>query len=333
MKPASKRPEGRDPIECLERALSDRRALLADPDTNTCRIFNGAADGIPGLVIEKFADVLVAQQHEGRLRLSETETRNLCAQAQKFLATRAVYRKVFVRERSKSLRTLNTLHSAPNPWLGEPVDAEIPVLENGIRYLIHPYDGYSVGLFLEHRDNRRRLRDLAAGLTVLNAFAYTCAFSVVTAVGGATTTTSVDVSKKYLEWGKRNFSANGLDLGAHRFICSDIFDYYRRAERQGGRFDLIVLDPPTFGRARRPRRTFALGADLGRLVAGAVGLLNPGGSLLVATNHRGTSCRQLEGAIASAAGPRRVRQVDRPRLPLDFVGDRAYAKAVLARLD
>ncbi|MBU1247574.1 MAG: class I SAM-dependent methyltransferase, partial [Proteobacteria bacterium] len=228
--------------------MANRRTLLADPDTNTCRIFNAAADGIPGLVIERFGDVLVAQLHEGRLRLSESETRNLCAHAQKRLGARAVYRKVFSQERSKAHPTLNKLHSDPRPWVGEPVEAETPVLESGVRYLIRPYDGHSVGLFLEHRDNRRRLHDLAAGFAVLNAFAYTCAFSVATALGRAAATISVDVSKKCLEWGKRNFAANGLDLTAHKFICSDIFDYYRRAGRQGRRFDLIILDPPTFGR-------------------------------------------------------------------------------------
>jgi 23S rRNA (cytosine1962-C5)-methyltransferase len=153
-----------DPVKCLERALTHRRTLLGDPYTNTCRVFNAAADGISGLVIEKFADVLVAQLHEGRLRLSESQTRSLCAHAQKCLEARAVYRKIFARERSKALPKLSKLHSDPTPWLGEPVEAEIPVVERGVRYLIRPYDGYSVGLFLEHRNNRRRLRELAAGL-------------------------------------------------------------------------------------------------------------------------------------------------------------------------
>lgn len=327
--PASKRRRC-DPIACLERALARRRALLADAETNTCRVFN-AADGIPGLVIEKFGDVLVVQLHEGRLRLAESQTHELCAVAQERLEARAVYRKVFARERSKSLAALNKLHSDAAPWLGEPVEAEIPVLENGIRYLIHPYDGYSVGLFLEHRGSRRRLRELAAGLNVLNAFAYTCGFSVATALGGATTT-SVDVSKKHLERGKRNFAANGLDLAPHRFICSDIFEYYRRAGRQGRRFDLVVLDPPSFGRARRPKRTFVLSKELERLVADSVTLLNSGGYLLLATNHRGISRRRLEAAIASASRSRSVEIAERLRLPSDFAGDRGYAKAVLARL-
>lgn len=320
----------RNPIDCFERALAARQALLDDPRSNVCRIFNAAADGIPGLVIEKFGDVLIAQLHEGRPRLTESQTRNLCAHAQRRLNARAVYRKVFAQDRSKALPALNKPHTDPTPWLGKPVEAEITILENGIRFLIHPYDGYSVGLFLEHRDNRRRLRDLAAGRAVLNAFAYTCAFSVATALGTAATT-SVDVSRKYLEWGKRNFAANGLDLNPHSFICSDIFDYYRRAKRQGRRFDLIILDPPTFGRAKRSKQTFVLADDLEKLVAGAVELLNPDGDILLATNHRGTSRRRLETTLVSASATRPRTIVARPRLPLDFRGDRGYAKSVLAR--
>jgi 23S rRNA (cytosine1962-C5)-methyltransferase len=330
--PPSNAQDHRDPAECLDQALADRRSLLADPSTDTCRIFNAAADGIPGLVIEKFGEVLVAQLHEGRLSLSEAQTRNLCAGVQQVLGARAVYRKIFAQERSRALPALDKLHRDPTPWLGDAVEDEIPVLENCVRYLFRPYDGYSVGLFLEHRDNRRRLRELAAGRTVLNAFAYTCSFSVATALGHAAATTSVDVSKRYLEWGKRNFAANGLDLAAHKFICSDIFDYYRRAERQRHRFDLVILDPPTFGRARRPKRTFVLTEDLDALIAGAVKLLNPGGYLLLATNHRGTSRKRLETAVVSATGGHAVQSIERLRLPLDFAGDRGYAKALLVRL-
>jgi 23S rRNA (cytosine1962-C5)-methyltransferase len=225
------------------------------------------------------------------------------------------------------------LHGDPTPWLGEAVEPEFPVLENGIRFLVRPYDGYSLGLFLEHRENRQRVRALAAGRNVLNAFAYTCAFSVAAAVGGATATVSVDVSRKHLEWGKRNFAANALEPGSHLFICSDIFDYYRRAKRQGRVFDLIILDPPTFARTKRPKQVFVLADDLERLVSGAVELLSPGGHLLLATNHRETSRRRLERAVALAAGTRPSEIVDRPGLPRDFVGDRGYARSILARLE
>jgi 23S rRNA (cytosine1962-C5)-methyltransferase len=307
--------------------------LLADSNLTACRLVSGAADGIDGLVLEKFGDVLVAQFHEGRLRLTEPDLRELCEDARRRLGARAVYCKRFARDRSEAGAELNKRHREPAPWLGEPVERELGVLENGIRFLLRPYDGYSVGLFLEHRDNRRRVRERAAGRTVLNAFAYTCGFSVAAALGGAAATFSVDVSKRYLEWGKRNFAANNLELTGHTFICSDVFDYYRRAKRQGRRFDLIILDPPTFARTKRPKRVFVLADDLERLVAGAIERLNPGGWLLLATNHRGTSRPRLERAVALASGSRGHQIVERPRLPPDFPGDESYAKSIWARID
>ena len=204
--------------------------------------------------------------------------------------------------------------------------------ENDVCYLIRPHEDHAVGLFLEQRDNRSRVRRLARGRRVLNVFSYTCGFSVSAALGGAAETVSVDLSRRFLEWGKRNFAENGLTLERHTFFCSDVFDYYKRARRQGRLFDLLVLDPPTFSRARRPKRAFALHKDLDRLVAGAVELLNPRAYLLLSVNHRGTPYARLERAVAHAAGTRPVTAVERPQLPPAFRGDEDYAKSILVQL-
>ncbi len=319
------------PLACLERAIETRRSLLCDRRVEACRIFNSTGDGIDGLVLEKFGEILVAQLHEGQLRLSESAARELCGQAARRLGARAVYRKIHAQDRSGSLSDLEQLHTSPTPWLGEPVEPEIVVRENDLRLRIRPYDGYSVGLFLEQRENRGRIRELAARRSVLNTFAYTCAFSVAAALGKAASTTNVDVSRKYLEWGKRNYEENGIGLSQHQFICSDIFDYYRRAQRQGRRFDLIILDPPTFGRAKRPKRTFVLTEDLERLVRGAVELLEPGGVILLATNCRGISWRRLEKSLNSSTAVAFRGKIRRLTLPIDFQGDADYSKALLAR--
>jgi len=331
---APRRPAPGDPalIERCERALALREPLLRDPHTSACRIVNGAADGLDGLVIEKLGDVLIAQLHAGRLRLDEAAARAICAHAARRLHSRAVFRKRFLRDRSGAAAAVAGDQADPDPWVGQAVAAELPVLENGMTLLVRPYDGYATGLYLEHRDTRRRVRELAAGRAVLNTFAYTCAFSVAAALGGAACTVSVDLSRKHLEWGQRNFAANGLSIERHMFICSDVFDYYRRAQRQRRRFDLVVLDPPTFSRMRRPSRVFSITQDLERLVAGAVALLNPAGYLLLATNHRGTSQRRLLRAIEAGAAERTLEWVERCRLPLDFAGEPAYAKALLTRL-
>ncbi|MBU0639179.1 MAG: class I SAM-dependent methyltransferase [Planctomycetes bacterium] len=323
----------REALKLLDAALDRRANLLNDPHTTVARVCHGAADGLPGLVIERLGEILVAQLHEQRLQLSVALARRVCAAAQERLQVRAVYVKNYFRDRGGAAPEPTAQHRDPVPWLGERVEPELAVLENGVRFLVRPYDGFSTGLFLEHRENRARVRRLAAGSRVLNAFAYTCGFSVAAALAGAARTVSVDVSRRYLEWGQRNFAANEIELAGHTFICSDIFDYYKRARRQGRGFDLIILDPPTFARVRRPKRVFVLSADLDRLLAGALSLLEPAGHLLLATNHRGTTRRRLEQAVAAAAGRRAWQVIARPRLPQDFRGDPDFAKSILIRVD
>ncbi len=313
----------------VRRAVARRGKLLDDPQTNVARLLHGAAEGPAGLVIEKFGDVLIAQLHEQRMEINGALARRLCEDVKRVVGARAVYRKIFPRDRAAAEARLRKLHCDPRPWIGEPVEPELTVLENGVKLLIRPYDGYSVGLFLEHRDNRRLIRELAAGRWVLNAFAYTCGFSVCAALGGAAGTVNVDVSASHLEWGKRNFAANGLALDDHLFFRSDVFAYLRRAARQRRRFGLIVLDAPTFGRSKKPRGVFSITEDLDRLVEQAAELLEPEGFVFLASNHRLTSRRRLEQAVERVG----LRVVRRPRLASDFAGDAAYSKSVLARRD
>ncbi len=314
-------------------SLNARAALVDNPSVSAYRVLHGDAEGVPGVVIEHFGDVLVVQIHEGKIELTEADVRALAAAFHRELGTRAVYKKIFVSDRTNAPRGIEQAHRDAKPWLGEPVEPELTVLEHGLRFIVRPYDGFSVGLFLDHRENRRRIRELTSGRRVLNLFSYTCAFSVAAAAGGASHVSSVDLSKRYLEWGKRNFEINGIDLAPHAFFCSDVFEFYKRAERQGRRFDLVVLDPPTFGRARRPKREFVLDEQLDDLCRGAVSLLDPAGVILLSTNTRSISHERLEAAIRSAAGNHTCTVVERPAPPVDFAGDLDYAKSVIARFD
>ncbi len=174
---------------------------------------------------------------------------------------------------------------------------------------------------------------MAVGRRVLNAFAYTCGFSIAAARGGAASVASVDLSKRYLEWGKRNFAANGLAIEPHRFYASDTFEFYKRARRQGLLFDMVILDPPTFSRRRRPVVVFKLSVELPRLVAESVERLDGGGILFLATNDRQIRYDAMEQAIEEAADRRRFKIMERPALPPDFAGDRQYAKSMFVRFD
>ena len=309
-------------------ALERRRALVDDPALDAFRVVNGESDGAPGLVIERLGPALIVQLHEGRLSASPERLRPAIEALHQTLGTRAVYIKQFVRDRNQSDAQREQAHHDATPWIGMPTPPELAIHEGELKYLVRPYDGFSVGLFLDQRDNRARVRDASSGRRVLNLFAYTCGFSVAAAAGGAIQASSVDLAKKSLEWGKANFAANGLDPAGFLFYASDVLEFYARAARQGRRYDLIVLDPPTFSRTRRPARVFVLEEQLPSLLAGSIALLDPGGVLLVSTNCRALDHRRLETAVAEAAAGRRHRVTARPGLPIDFAGDPHYAKSM-----
>jgi 23S rRNA (cytosine1962-C5)-methyltransferase len=320
-------------MDLVEASLGRRAALLTEPEPSACRLMHDRADGIDGLVIEKLADVLIIQRHEGRCELSERQLRDVAEHVRARVGARAVYFKDFVRDRAELDRAADARHRDARPWLGEPVEPVLTVAEADLRLLVRPYDGFSVGLFLEHRANRQRVRLMAAGRRVLNTFSYTGGFSVAAARGGAISVASVDVSRRYLSWSRENFAANTIELEPHRFYCSDIFDFYHRARRSGLRYDLIILDPPSFARLRRPKRTFELAKQLERLVAEGVELLDPGGIVLLAVNHRGIARDRLVGALEGAGGSLRCRLLEMPEPPPDFAGDSDYCKTIIAQFE
>jgi 23S rRNA (cytosine1962-C5)-methyltransferase len=216
--------------------------------------------------------------------------------------------------------------------LGEAAPEHFPVRENGLQFELGFGEGYSVGLFLDQRDNRRRLltRHVASDFPllpssignrrweVLNAFAYTCGFSICAAKAGARTT-SLDLSKKVLEWGRRNFILNGLDPGEHDFIYGDAQGWLRRLAKKGRAFEVVILDPPTFSQSRE-HGAFRAEKDYGRLVSAALPLVKPDGVLFASTNAARFRPEDFLGQVRSAvaaAGRRIVQQHYVPQPP-DF---------------
>src|SRR5262249_44240069 len=144
-------------------------------------------------------------------------------------------------------------------------------------------DGLSTGIFLDQRLNRRALREHARGRAVANLFAYTCAFSIVAALGGAARTVSVDASLAALERGRRGFELAGLTLGRdHSFVGEDVFTWLTKAARKEERFDLVVLDPPSYSTTKK--RRFVAETDYGELVALAAAIVAPRGRILACCN-------------------------------------------------
>ncbi len=162
------------------------------------------------------------------------------------------------------------------------------VQEYGIQFEINLSDYLDVGLFLDHRILRREIGQRIAGRSMLNLFAYTGSFSVHARIGGATSTTTVDLSKTYLEWYQRNCELNGLAVD-HDHVCiqDDCLQFLEEGPRAGKRYDTIVLDPPTFSNSKRMRTTFSVERDHPYLIECASAFMAKDGELFFSTNDRG----------------------------------------------
>ena len=163
--------------------------------------------------------------------------------------------------------------------------------EHFLKYAINFDAGYSVGFFIDQRENRRYLREKAPK-RLLNCFAYTCSFSVAAASMGAETV-SVDLSRKSLERGRRNFALNSLPTSGHKFIADDVMTVLPRMARKGEKFDLIVLDPPTFSRSHKGG-TFHVESDFEELLARALELAAREARILLSTNCTSLNEKALE---------------------------------------
>jgi 23S rRNA (cytosine1962-C5)-methyltransferase len=212
-------------------------------------------------------------------------------------------------------------------------ESRFEIVENGLQFLVSLDAGYSTGLFLDQRENRRRLltSDLR-GKTVLNTFAYTCAFSVAAARTGAVVT-SLDLSKRYLDWGRDNFRLNGINPDAHDFIYGDCFDWLARLAKKSRSYDVVLLDPPTFSKAKKGR-PFSAEKDYAKLVALAEPLVKQDGKLFCSTNARSLAPQRFLEAIQRGAP--RARRMEFATQPFDFrvaSGEKPYLKTVWAELD
>jgi len=334
--------EGREqsagPLPCL--AL--REALIEPHSTNAYRLIHGASDGWPGWYVERLGDYLLSQSAHA---LSPGQRQELGHLAKVFSA-RGIYHKALTRQ----VRRVARAEASPQLVLGEAAPERFKVRENGLQFELSFTEGYSTGLFLDQRDNRRRLltRHVASGFPLLpaamgneqwellNLFAYTCGFSVCAAKAGARTT-SLDLSRRWLDWGKRNFALNQLEPDQHEFIYGEAFDWLRRLAKKRQRFDVILLDPPTFSQSKESG-VFQAEKDYGRLVTAALPLLHDGGVLFVSTNAADWAPERFLAAVDKAihAAGRTVLQRHYVPQPPDFPVSRAepaYLKTAWLRVE
>ncbi len=315
----------------VESALVRRIPLIRERATDAYRLLSGKPDNVPGIVAERLGDIVVLNVLDASKKTQDS-LRAIGKWYLNELNVKAVYVKYAAKTPSERNKEIEGALHAEKPFLGQATAPKIRIREKSLRFIVRPYDGHSVGLFLDQRDNRWRVHDLAAGKDVLNLFAYTCGFSVAAALGGAKSTQSVDISGKSIEWGRENFELNGIDTADHTFVCADAMEHLKYAKRHQETFDIIIVDAPTFAHGKQRKRSFSIERDLSSLVASACDVLRPEGILLVSTNFRRMRQRGLVDRVREGIGKRKHRVLSQPKLPIDFAVDPDHAKSVIVKI-
>jgi 23S rRNA (cytosine1962-C5)-methyltransferase len=278
-------------LDSLRRAWERRAPLREDPRTTAFRLVHGGPDGVPDVTVDVFEYVHVVSLYRD---FSPVEEAELLDAAEAAWAPRSLY----LKRRPKEARHLANVAKdqlAPEQAArGESVESLV-ALENGLRFLIRPGQGLSVGLYLDMRDTRAWLAGEARGLTVLNLFSYTCGFGVAATAGGAKRVLNIDASRRVLDWGEENARLNGQPVDRYDYVAGDVFDWLGRLARKGETFDFVVADPPSFATTRTSR--FSAARDYASLAEAAARVVAPGGRLVACSNLATLAPRGFEAMV------------------------------------
>lgn len=293
----------------IELALDRRKKYYLDPDTTAFRVFNGEGDGIGGLTIDYFAGYYLISWYSKGIYLFKEEILN---SLDNLVEYKAIYHKKRFDNEGKYIEDDDFVR-------GQKGDFPILVKENGVNFSIYLNDGPMVGLFLDQRDVRKRLRDkYAKGKTVLNTFSYTGAFSVCAVLGGAIKTTSVDLANRSLSKTREQFQVNEIDYEAQDIIVQDVFNYFKYAIKKNLKFDIVILDPPSFARSKK--HTFSVAKDYVGLLKEAIQLTEDNGIIIASTNYSNFDMNKFKSFIAKAfkESNRNYEIIEEFSLPEDF---------------
>ncbi len=214
-------------------------------DISSCRVIFGEADFLPGLVIDKFSDVLVVQSLAlgiDKLKITIIEELKL-AMAEDGITIRGVY------ERSDAKVRLQEGMERCKGFIGEPFDTKVQIVENGVKYIVDVEDGQKTGFFLDQKYNRLAIQRLCKDANVLDCFTHTGSFALNAGIAGAKSVTGVDASQLAVDQATENAELNGLEKSV-KFICEDVFELLPKLEAEGEKYDVVILDPPAFTKSK-----------------------------------------------------------------------------------
>jgi 23S rRNA (cytosine1962-C5)-methyltransferase len=275
-------------------AAIERRKSLRD-GSDAMRLVHGESDGLPGLVVDRYADVLVVQILSAGAERWRPLWGGLLIE---LTGAKSVYERSDV-----EVRSLEGLPPRSGPLLGN-AGGLVRIKEDGIAYEVDVATGQKTGFYLDQRDNRALAGSLAHDAEVLNAFCYTGGFSLSALKGGAKRVTSIDTSEEALELGRRNVGINGLDASRAEWQAADVFSQLRKFRDQARKFDLIVLDPPKFAPTEKHVANAARAYK--DINLWAMKLLAPGGNLLTFSCSGAVSPDLFQKIVAGAAADARV---------------------------
>lgn len=307
-----------DFIEMRVRAAWDYRKTTVD--TSSCRLIFGEADFLPGIVVDKFSDVLVVESLAlGIDRFKPVILDKLIkVLAEDGITIRGVY------ERSDAKVRLQEGMERFKGFIGEPFDTKVEIVENGVHYMVDVKDGQKTGFFLDQKYNRLAIQRLCAGKRVLDCFTHTGSFALNAGLAGASEVLGVDASELGVAQAEENAALNGLS-DTVKFRCADVFELLPELERQGEKFDVVILDPPAFTKSRNSVKNAVKGYR--EINLRGMKLVKDGGYLATCSCSHFMTPELFEKTIREAAGGvhKRLRQVEyrtqAPDHPILWSGD------------
>lgn len=274
-------------------------------DTSSCRLIFGEADFLPGIVIDKFSDILVVES----LALGIDRWKPVILEKLKkvLLEDGITIRGVY--ERSDAKVRLQEGLERYKGFIGEPFDTRVEIIENGVRYLVDVKDGQKTGFFLDQKYNRLAIQKLCKGKRVLDCFTHTGSFALNAAVSGASEVLGVDASELGITQARQNAKLNGVS-GTTSFLCADVFELLPTLEHNGEKFDVVILDPPAFTKSRNSVKNAVKGYR--EINMRGLKLVKDGGFLATCSCSHFMTPELFTRTIREAAGSvhKRLRQVE-----------------------